>query len=195
MKGKPIYKEWWFWTIIVLSIMILYCIIEIINILIIPTNTKISINELENNRNNDIVQESTLERKIKDILKNKQDINIVQEDKNMTVTYKTDTPFTYNSLLNEVLSFYVKIGKEIYTQSETESFNFIVNGTVTDQYGTESIDKLIEISMPKENFQKYNWENLEYKPIYNSFIKDTEIFYILFSIRKELDLDKIFITL
>lgn len=187
-EKKPIYKKWWFWVIIII-------IIGAIGSLTETNNTINTSSNVENNSNNDIVQESTVERKIKDILKNKQDINIVQEDNNMTVTYKTDTPLTYNSLLNEVLSFYVKIGKEIYTQSEIEVFNFIVNGTVTDQYGTESIDKLIEISMPKENFQKYNWENLEYKPIYNSFIKDTEIFYILFSIRKELDLDKIFITL
>lgn len=183
-KGKAkFYKKWWFWLIIILLLFSM------------PSNYQ---KNKEVNSNESIVEDSrenTVEEQINNILKNKNNIEISTIESKMTVKYKTETPLTFNTLLREVLSLYVKIGNIVYTKTEIQQFDFIINGDVTDEYGNQKIDRLIEILMPKEKFLKYKWENLEYQPIYDTFIKDTDIFYILYSMRSEIEIDKIFLTL
>lgn len=182
-ENTKFYKKWWFWLIIIL--------------LVFSMSSNYQKNQ-EVNSNERIVEESrenTVEERINDILKGKNNIEIATIDNKMIVKYKTETPLTFNTLLREVLSFYVKIGNIVYTETEIQQFDFVINGDVTDEYGAQKVDRLIEILMPKDRFIKYKWENLEYQPIYNTFIKETDIFYILYAMRSQIDIDKIFLTL
>lgn len=184
---KKIYKKWWFWLIVILILFFISNNYE--------NNKQAGSNDINNTNSIGESEEKTMEEKIKEALKDKSNIEISTIDNKIIVKYKTDTPLTFNTLLREVLSLYVKIGKIIYNNNNIQEFDFIINGDVTDEYGNKKIDRLIEILMPKDNFVKYQWENLEYQPIYNIFIKETDIFYILYSMRNQIDIDKIFLTL
>lgn len=184
---KAYYKKWWFWLIVILILFFISNNYE--------NNKQVGSNDINNTNSIIESKEKTMEEKIKEVLKDKNNIEISTIDNKVIVKYKTDTPLTFNTLLREVLSLYVKIGKIIYNNNNIQEFDFVINGDITDEYGNKKIDRLIEILMPKDNFVKYQWENLEYQPIYNIFIKETDIFYILYSMRSQIDIDKIFLTL
>ena len=184
---KAFYKKWWFWLIVILILFFISNNYE--------NNKQVDSNDINNTNSIIESKEKTMEEKIKEVLKDKNNIEISTIDNKVIVKYKTDTPLTFNTLLREVLSLYVKIGKIIYNNNNIQEFDFVINGDITDEYGNKKIDRLIEILMPKDNFVKYQWENLEYQPIYNIFIKETDIFYILYSMRSQIDIDKIFLTL
>ena len=184
---KVFYKRWWFWLIVILILFFISNNCE--------DNKQVGSNDINNTNSITEIKEKAMEEKIKEILKDKSNIEISTIDNKVIVKYKTDTPLTFNTLLREVLSLYVKIGKIIYNNNNIQEFDFIINGDITDEYGNKKIDRLIEILMQKDNFVEYQWENLEYQPIYNIFIKDTDIFYILYSMRSQIDIDKIFLTL
>lgn len=184
---KAFYKKWWFWLIVILILFFISNNYE--------NNKQVGSNDINNTNSIIESKEKTMEEKIKEVLKDKNNIEISTIDNKVTVKYKTDTPLTFNTLLREVLSLYVKIGKIIYNNNNIQEFDFVINGDITDEYGNKKIDRLIEILMPKDNFVKYQWKNLEYQPIYNIFIKETDIFYILYSMRSQIDIDKIFLTL
>ena len=150
---KTFYKKWWFWLIVILILFFISNNYE--------NNKQAGSNDINNTNSIGESKEKTMEEKIKESLKDKSNIEISTIDSKIIVKYKTDTPLTFNTLLREVLSLYVKIGKII----------------------------------PKANVVKYQWETLEYQPIDKIFRKETDIFYILYSMRNQIDIDKIFLTL
>ena len=100
---KAFYKKWWFWLIVILILFFISNNYE--------NNKQVGSNNINNTNSIIESKEKTMEEKIKEVLKDKNNIEISTIDNKVIVKYKTDTPLTFNTLLREVLSLYVKIGK------------------------------------------------------------------------------------
>ncbi|MBU1119401.1 hypothetical protein KKH43_05970 [Patescibacteria group bacterium] len=66
---------------------------------------------------------------------------------------------------------------------------------MTDQYCKEEIDTVTDEIFSKENFQKFEWENLKYEPIYNAFVNNAEKHYLHPGVMKNVKKDKLLLSL
>lgn len=96
--------------------------------------------------------------------------------------------------LNEVdivrsnLSAYIKFCLEAYETGGVTSVNWWAESAMIDNKGNSSTYKVIQFDMPKESFEEYNWENLEYtKGMYSQFSANCSVCYIHPGILSKID--------
>lgn len=70
-----------------------------------------------------------------------------------------------------------------------------VNTKLMDQYGNEVIERVIKLKMTETEFFIFEWENLEYRPIYQQMKRSCEIHWIHPAIRKKIDPNELYLTL
>lgn len=89
------------------------------------------------------------------------------------------------------LSEYINFCKKAYTIENIGNITFYVFDEFTDMRGNQMTEKAMVIDMRKSMFTKYNWENLEYGYIYDTFKNDAEILDVHSAIMKNVDTSKV----
>ena len=110
------------------------------------------------------------------------------------VTYDfTDTVWDETALVNTVLTDYVNFCKQAYTLDGIDATEFYVFVSMTDTRGNSERQKAMVISMPKEAFDKYNWDAIKFMPgSYETIASDCTEFDIHAGIRKNVNFSKVY---
>lgn len=115
-----------------------------------------------------------------------------ETNKCYTLSYHpSDDSYDETNLVQQGISNYIKYCKKAYTVQGVTSIDFEISTEMIDSYGKSSIDNVLSIRMPKANFSKFNWKNLEYMPIYDNFKDNCEFFWIYPSILKNVKTEKV----
>lgn len=112
------------------------------------------------------------DRDIKEILYN-------SESKTVILKFKLESFWDNADGIRTVYFKLVDSGKELFP-SNLGIEKVIVQATAdfTDSYGKESETLAMNVGMSKQEFEKYNWKNLEYQPIYNQMSSSCDPHYI-----------------
>jgi len=91
------------------------------------------------------------------------------------------------------LSDYINICRDAYTLDGITEIEYYVYCDFTDTKGNVSSQKAFAISMKKENFDTYNWDNLKgNSKAYSQIESDCEFLDIHAGIRSQVNFDKVF---
>lgn len=138
--------------------------------------------------------EETLTTLANDSLKNKKvPISVVLNDGACVVHCEAPEDTAYFNevdLVRSHISAYIKFCKAAYETGAVKSVDWWAQVKMLDSRGNESVDKVIQLEMPKDAFEAYNWENMEYKKgMYQQFSSDCSTCYVHPGILGKIDTD------
>lgn len=112
-----------------------------------------------------------------------------------TITTTSTNFWDENSIVRGNFTLLVKFGTEAFKIDGVDAVLIVSKTEFTDQYGKKNIEDAIRIVMDKSEFNKFEWNNLKYQPVYNQIKNASESFYIHPAILKKLDPSKLYLSL
>lgn len=119
-----------------------------------------------------------------------------EEEKGTAKLIRTkDTFWDENSLVRDTYTDFVKYGREVFQIEGVNRIEIEYMAPFTDSFGNESNQRAVGILMTKEEFQKFNWDNLNYQPVYQQ-IQDHAVYQFIHpAIMKDTSEDKLFLSI
>lgn len=152
------------------------------------TSSSSSFNELE-------ISEDTLSQLFSQIVTNEySDLEVTADydDASYTVQYIfTDTVWDESSLVTNCISDYINFCIKAYDMDNISSIRFAVFVPLIDSKGNESNNNVLLVRMNKDEFNTFNWSNLEYTKIYDVFVSSCEDFWLDKAIADYIDISDI----
>lgn len=87
------------------------------------------------------------------------------DSKTATITSSVSEAWDENALVRGSYTVLVKYGREVFKVNNVDAVRVVVRTKFTDQYGKDSWDDAVRIIMSKAEFNKFNWDNLNYTPV------------------------------
>lgn len=198
-KKRPIPK----WLIVIIVIWAFFALNIILTVLRnISSPAPATQNETTTETSSEVPEEEKpTVAKLNDILDSLnikyEDLNICQDDSDKPqyiIRYLSDDTFwNEKAFVIDNISNYVKICAEAYQIDDINKIELIIYCKMTDARGNEDEDLAFDMCMLKDNYDKYNWKNLEYSKInYDALKSDCEELYIHPSISKNVNFDDLY---
>jgi len=83
-----------------------------------------------------------------------------------------------DSLIERTYGTLIELGRKAFQRSDVDSIEVIVRSNFIDEYGKKELKDAIWLKMPRKNFEKYNWKNLEYLPVFRQMKEACEKHWI-----------------
>lgn len=106
----------------------------------------------------------------------------------------TGDTWNETTFVQKCFSDYISYCKESYVIDGVTNIQFIISTNLEDSYGNIERKEVVQFRMNKDNFDKYDFDNLEYENIYDSFSSGCEFFWIHPGILDKIKTDKIIYT-
>jgi hypothetical protein len=89
-----------------------------------------------------------------------------------------DYLFGEDYFIGKAYADFVQYGLKVFTINDVRQLNFVAAAEMTDKYGHKSYVDGIRLSMRKDQFKKFDWENMRGKPIYMPYYRSdfTEVY-------------------
>jgi hypothetical protein len=100
-----------------------------------------------------------------------------------------------NSVVRGAYSMLVKYGRESFQIDGVNSLTVNYKLEFTDKYGKKTTDDAIMITMSKEEFNKFEWDNLKLQSVYNQIKSASSKYYVHPALESKLDYSKLFLSL
>lgn len=120
--------------------------------------------------------------------RDKFDISYEEGTKIATITKQPSDYWDETALVKQAYQEYVKYGLKAFQIENANKIIFKYYDKFIDSYGKESDDVAIRIEMTKDEFQKFNWQNLVGQNIYYQM---QDYSWIHLGIQKKLKIDKV----
>lgn len=115
------------------------------------------------------------------------DVSFDPEVAEILLTYTPDIAWSTRSAVNDAMSNYINYCRYVYAFDAVDGVWMISKGSFTDSHGQESTENVTAFRMDRETFSTFNWDNLEYAPIYDAFTLDCSGFNIHPSVLADID--------
>lgn len=139
-------------------------------------------------------KEKTLEERLTDIgndLMKETPHKVILGKTEVTLSYTVGTVLDDNSIVNGNFTKFVKFGKLAFAENDIKSIRVVTSTTMTDSYGKESVEEVINTAMDKTEFEKFDWDNLKYAPLLEKMRSSTSYLWIHPGIMKNVNGEKI----
>lgn len=190
-----LFEKWWFWLFIAIIVFLIAFGArskpDVKSLEKMPTEVASEVPE----------EEKTTIAKLNDILDSLnikyEDLDIYQDDPDKPqyiIRYLSDDTFwNEKAFVIDNISNYVKICAEAYQIDDINKIELIIYCKMTDARGNEDENLAFDMCMLKDNYDKYNWKNLEYSKInYDVLKSDCEELYIHPGISKNVNFDDLY---
>lgn len=190
-EKKPFYKKWWFWGIIALVLMYR------IGSSITPTETtNASIEASVEESSVDTSIEGQLTAILDELNIKYSDLKIVQgtpDTDRYNITYHYDeSSWDETHFVDDCLSDYIDLCNKAYQIDGINNIQLYVFTDLMDAKGNPTTEKGFAMSMTKEKYDTYSWENIQYlKGKYDLIEADSEFIDIHPGIRKNVNFDEV----
>lgn len=130
-------------------------------------------------------------------MKTRKDFSVGYDEptKTASITKTELSAWDESSLVRDSFTTLVKYGKEAFKVDGVDEVQVVFKTEFTDQYGKKDTSDAVRIIMTKEEFNKFEWDNLKYQSVYEPIKKSAEGFYIHPAILKNLKYDKLYLTI
>ena len=118
-----------------------------------------------------------------------------ETSKTASITKVSTAAWDESALVRESFTILVKFGTEVFKIEGVDAARVIIRTELTDQYGKKSVEDVVRIIMNKSEFGKFDWNNLNYQPVYTQIKNASEAFYIHPAILKNLNPDKLYLAI
>lgn len=129
--------------------------------------------------------------------RNNYTLTFTDDSKTAVLTYKDNSTSGFwdeNDLVRHAYSDLVKYGTEAFKISDVQALTVNYYTNFNDSYGKSSNELAVKLTMPKDEFVKYDWNNLYYKPVSYQMIQSCTDYDIHPAISKNLDPSKLYLT-
>lgn len=208
MENKPITKKWWFWLIVAAGVVFwAFTWISALNGLSETTTTSANMTPAavdpkeetpeQESKPEQEPEEMTTEDRLTAIIDSLgfdySNLAIVPISEGYKISYNYDSgAWDETGLISGCLSDYINLCKEAYQMDDINKIELYVFCKMTDARGNEDYQKAFAISMPKENYDKYDWDNIKgAKGKYDVINEDCDLLDIHEGIKKNIDLNNI----
>lgn len=123
------------------------------------------------------------------------DVKYDEATKEATLIFSPKDIWDENSAVRGAYSSLVKYGKEAFQVEGVNSLTVNYKLEFTDRYGKKSTDDAVIISMSKEEFNKFDWDNLKFQPVYNQIKASASKYYVHPALESKLDYSKLYLAL
>ncbi len=113
----------------------------------------------------------------------------------VTVSYNAKDFWDETSLVRDGYSDLVKYGREAFKIDGVKDVEVEIYTELTDSMGQQRNERVMGVQMTKDVFQKFNWDNLSYSPIYTQMQSNAVYNYIHPAIMKNVNKDKLYLAL
>lgn len=113
----------------------------------------------------------------------------------ITRTYGADDLWDENDAVRKGYSLLVKFGMQAFKVPNVNRVEAVVVVPMTDSYGKTSNEMVVDLVITKEEFQKYDWKELEYQAISPQMQRSCIKYWIHPSVLTNTNPDKLFLEL
>ncbi len=123
-----------------------------------------------------------------------QEIRMIQDTElqGIVVKFFDESFWDEEYLVREGITAFVEIGLIVFLVEGIESITVVTETDFIDSFGNEEKEQALRITMDKNTFGMFNWENLEYRPVYNQISDNALDFYIHPGVFSKIKPDEIF---
>ncbi len=107
-----------------------------------------------------------------------------------TIIYSSDNYWDDKNTVGKSYSNFVKTGKSVFKIPEVTSYIYQADTTFTDPYGKSKQNTAVSITMSKDSFDKFNWDNLKGRPIHTQ-LREEGVLYMHPSFVQNVDLNEV----
>ncbi|MEX0924422.1 MAG: hypothetical protein WDZ82_00560 [Candidatus Paceibacterota bacterium] len=132
-----------------------------------------TLSEGENQEENKSVDESNLttEEKVtraaEEIVGNHDSVEVMVSEGDAFLIFEEETFYTIESAVRDTYEYFVKWGEEALAYDEIGFVSVEAKTQFTDEKGRTSMGTIIRVQMNEENFNEFEWKNLDFRPIHN----------------------------
>ena len=123
------------------------------------------------------------------------DISYAAGSKTATIIRTSTDLWDESSLVRESYKILVKYGLEAFKRDDINNLTVDYKTEFTDTYGKKSMQEAVILTISKVEFSKYDWNNLNYQPIYRQMESSCSTYYIHPAILKNLNYNKLYLSL
>lgn len=123
------------------------------------------------------------------------EISLDENKKDVQISFESKEFWDENSLVRGAYSLLVKYGKEAFKLEGVDLLTVKYKTEFTDGYGKKGIEDAIIITMSKEEFNKFEWENLKMLPVYKQIEGSALKYYIHPAVKNNLNYDKLYLSI
>jgi hypothetical protein len=114
--------------------------------------------------------------------------------KTAKLTYTIGTAWDENALVRAAYAAFVKFGAEAFKIDGVDAITVNLRTYLQDSYGNKSPEDVVIITMPKTEFEKYDWNSLKYQSISRQMEQSSTKYYIHPGILLKLDPSKLYLS-
>lgn len=194
---KPFYKKWWFWVLVAVFFLAMGNAKPSQNK--VPKEEKVEqvVEEVSSEPESaELTTKDQLAAIVEDLGIKHEDLKIVQgtpdSDRfNISYTY-TATVWDETDLVSSCMTDYINICSKAYQIKDVNSIQLFVFLGMTDAKGNEVTEKGFDMCMPKETFNTFNWDRLQYQQgKYTVIESESDFLDIHPGISSKVDFDKV----
>lgn len=100
-----------------------------------------------------------------------------------------------NALVRDTYSDLVKYGQQAFLIEGVKQVQVAYSAEFTDQYGKAADAVAVEIWFDKDEFQKYEWSNFEYRPVWQQMQDGAAYYYVHAGMQAGLEADKLYLVI
>ena len=128
--------------------------------------------------------------------KNFENSDAERRDNNLVrVTIQPKDYYDVTFMVKTAYREFITYGIKAFQIDGVDEIEFSYWGNITDQYGNTNKEKVVTLSMIKEEFKKYNWQSLDGQNIYQQMVNSCDEHFIHGAIFKNLKTDKLTLDL
>ena len=129
-------------------------------------------------------------------LESREGIDVVYKEYSETVwlSFTSDSFLDENHIVREAYEKLVRYGNEVFKLNEIADLEIVIKIPTVDSYGNESISKVVYIKMSKEEFNKFNWEGLKYRPVSDQIERAASEYYVKHYVQVKTDKEELYLT-
>ncbi len=122
------------------------------------------------------------------------DLELDEKTGIVTLTEMPKTVWDENALVRRSYANLVAYGMEVFKLEGVKGVQSIVVGSFTDAYGKKANEDAVRLTMSEEEFAKYDWSNLYYKPVWQQMKQSSIDYYIHPTLVKNVEFDKLYLV-
>lgn len=102
------------------------------------------------------------------------DVKWDEEYKTVYLTRTQDTFWSEDALVEDTYRDLVRFGQAAFKVDGVEYVDISYQVPFTDEFGAKTTKDAVSLQMKKETFERFNWDNLKFQPIYQTMQDNAE---------------------
>lgn len=113
----------------------------------------------------------------------------------VTLSKTEDTFWDENAVVRDDYADLVRYGQEVFKIDGVNQIQVVYSTEFTDTYGKKETKTAVEIWFNKDEFQKYEWDNLGYQSVWQQMENGSAYYYIHPAINKGITKDNLYLAI